>query len=50
MRILCWNIQQGGGKRVAGIINALLEHNADVIALADCRPNNALKDIQARLT
>jgi exodeoxyribonuclease III len=42
MRILSWNIRQGGGSRVDGIINALLEHDADVIGLAECKANSNL--------
>ena len=49
MKIISWNIQQGGGSRVAGIINALIEHDADVISLAECRPNNVLAEIRGRM-
>jgi len=37
MRLLSWNIQHGGGSRVARIIDALASHDPDVIALSEYR-------------
>jgi exodeoxyribonuclease III len=37
MRLLSWNIQQGGGARTDRIIDALVSHDPDVIALSEFR-------------
>jgi len=41
MRIVSWNILQGGGRRTAGIIQTLSELNADAIALQEFRHGNS---------
>ena len=44
MRLLSWNIQQGGGTRDVKIVSAIAAHNPDVIALTEyrARPGMAL--------
>jgi exodeoxyribonuclease-3 len=37
MKLLCWNIQHGGGSRVERIIEELAAHDADVMALTSYR-------------
>ncbi len=37
MRITTWNLRAGGGKRIDAIAHALLEENADVLALTEFR-------------
>ena len=35
MRILAWNIRQGGGSRFARIGEALARHKADILVMGD---------------
>jgi exodeoxyribonuclease III len=37
MRLLAWNIRQGGGSRLARITDALTRHEADVLVLSEYR-------------
>jgi hypothetical protein len=37
MRLLAWNIRQGGGSRLARIADALARHEADVLVLSEYR-------------
>src|SRR4051794_13943095 len=37
MRLLCWNILHGGGRRVGQITYVITSHNPDVIALTEFR-------------
>jgi len=37
MKFLSWNIQQGGGTRIARIVEAIKAHDPDVIALSEYR-------------
>lgn len=39
MRIITWNLQHGGGKRIGGIIEALRSYSANVIVLSEFRSN-----------
>ncbi|MBV9583736.1 MAG: endonuclease/exonuclease/phosphatase family protein [Alphaproteobacteria bacterium] len=41
MRLLAWNIRQGGGSRLAAIIEALARHEADVLVLSEYRGGDA---------
>jgi exodeoxyribonuclease III len=41
LKIISWNIQQGGGSRLYGIINALINGGFDMIALSEFK-NNAI--------
>jgi exodeoxyribonuclease-3 len=37
MRLLAWNIRQGGGARLPAIVEALARHDADVLVLSEYR-------------
>jgi exonuclease III len=37
MRLLAWNIRQGGGSRLARIADALTRHEADILVLSEYR-------------
>ena len=37
MRLLAWNIRQGGGSRLPRIADALKRHDADVVVLSEYR-------------
>jgi exonuclease III len=37
VKILSWNIRQGGGTRAARIMNSIISHDPDVIALSEFR-------------
>jgi len=37
MRLLAWNIRQGGGSRLPAIVEALARHEADVLVLSEYR-------------
>jgi exonuclease III len=50
MRIIEWNIRQGGGCRTPAIIRALLAHNPDVVALTEFRNNDSGRKIQEALS
>ncbi len=39
IKFLAWNIQQGGGSRVLGIINFIASQKADVLVLSEFRNN-----------
>lgn len=41
MRLLAWNIRQGGGARLAAIAAALARHDADVLVLSEYRGGEA---------
>ena len=41
MRLLAWNIRQGGGSRLARIADALARHEADVLVLSEYRGGGA---------
>ena len=45
MRLLAWNIQHGGGTRLARIVEEVSTYDADVIALTEFRhrPGAALR-------
>jgi exonuclease III len=52
MRLLAWNIRQGGGSRLPAIVAALAEHDADVLILSEYRGGDAalrLKEALARI-
>lgn len=38
LRVLAWNIQHGGGRRVPEIVMSLVEHDCDVVVLSEFRP------------
>ena len=37
MRLLAWNIRQGGGSRLSRIVEALQRHDADILVLSEYR-------------
>ena len=37
LRLLAWNIRQGGGARLAAIAEALARHDADILVLSEYR-------------
>ena len=39
MRIVTWNLQHGGGKRIGGIVEVLRSYAADVLVLSEFRNN-----------
>ncbi len=41
MKFLSWNIQQGGGSRVLGILKFIAEQNPDVLVLSEFRNNKS---------
>src|SRR5215472_11620994 len=52
MRLLAWNIRQGGGSRLPAIAAAVAEHDADVLILSEYRGGDAalrLKEALARI-
>ena len=50
MRLLAWNIRQGGGSRLAGIMAALARHDADVLVLSEYRGGDSAVRLRAALT
>lgn len=52
MRLLAWNIRQGGGSRLPAIAEAILRHDADVLVLSEYRGGDAalrLKEALGRI-
>ncbi len=49
MRIVCWNIRAGGGKRVDGIARQLQRWRPDVVALSEFRGTPPSQRLAARL-
>jgi exodeoxyribonuclease-3 len=49
MRLLAWNIRQGGGSRLAGIMAALARHDADVLILSEFRGGDSAVRLRAAL-
>jgi len=39
MRVVTWNLQHGGGKRIDGIIEVLSSHATDLLVLSEFRNN-----------
>jgi exodeoxyribonuclease-3 len=50
LRLLAWNIRQGGGSRLAAIIEAILRHDADVLVLSEYRGGDAALRLTEALT
>jgi exonuclease III len=44
LKILSWNILQGGGTRSAGIAEAIVRHRADIVTLQEFRNNERILD------
>ncbi|MBV9202579.1 MAG: endonuclease/exonuclease/phosphatase family protein [Alphaproteobacteria bacterium] len=49
MRLLAWNIRQGGGSRLARIAAALEQHAADILVLSEYRGGEASRRLRAAL-
>jgi exonuclease III len=49
MRLLAWNIRQGGGSRLARIADALARHEADVLVLSEYHGGDATRRLRAAL-
>jgi exodeoxyribonuclease III len=49
VRLLAWNIRQGGGSRLAGIVDAIARHDADVLILSEYRGGEAAERLQGAL-
>ena len=49
MRILTWNLQHGGGRRIGRIVEALRPYEADVLVLSEYRNNEPRAALRARL-
>src|SRR5438874_1489422 len=49
MRLLAWNIRQGGGTRLARIADALADHDADILVLSEYRGGEAARRLRAAL-
>jgi len=41
LKILSWNIRQGGGSRINKIVNAILNEKADIVVLSEYRNNDS---------
>ncbi|HEY8873326.1 MAG TPA: endonuclease/exonuclease/phosphatase family protein [Stellaceae bacterium] len=50
MRILAWNIRQGGGTRLAAIAQALAGHDADILVISEYRGGEAANRLRQALT
>jgi exonuclease III len=49
VRLLAWNIRQGGGSRLVGIMAAMARHDADVLILSEYRGGAAAERLCAAL-
>ncbi|MEE9348350.1 MAG: endonuclease/exonuclease/phosphatase family protein [Robiginitomaculum sp.] len=49
MRLLSWNILQGGGRRADDVIKTIAGHNPDIVTLQEFRRGSAAGDIKAGL-
>jgi len=49
MRLLAWNIRQGGGSRLPRIADALARHQADILVLSEYRGGEAAVRLRAAL-
>src|SRR4249920_202162 len=49
MRLLAWNIRQGGGTRLVGIMAALARHDADVLILSEYRGGDSADRLRIAL-
>src|SRR5437764_12765595 len=49
LRLLAWNIRQGGGTRLARIIAAIAQHEADVLVISEYRGGKSGERLRAAL-
>jgi len=50
IRVLAWNIRQGGGTRLAAIAEAIRRHEADILVISEYRGGDAAVRLRAALT
>jgi exonuclease III len=49
LRLLAWNIRQGGGSRLAAIVSAISRHEADVLVLSEYRGGDSAARLREAL-
>ena len=49
MRLLAWNIRQGGGARLAAIAEALARHEADILIISEYRGGDSANRLRVAL-
>ena len=49
MRLLAWNIRQGGGARLPAISQALVRHEADILVISEYRGGDSATRLGAAL-
>jgi exodeoxyribonuclease III len=49
LRLLAWNIRQGGGARLPAIMAALARHAADIVVISEYRGGDSAKRLRAAL-
>jgi exodeoxyribonuclease III len=49
LRLLAWNIRQGGGTRLAAIAQALARHDADILVISEYRGGDSAARLRAAL-
>ena len=49
LRLLAWNIRQGGGTRLPAIAAALSRHEADILVLSEYRGGDSAERLRAAL-
>ncbi|MFZ0019407.1 MAG: hypothetical protein WAL10_18935 [Acetobacteraceae bacterium] len=49
MRLLAWNIRQGGGSRLVGIMGAIMRHDADVLILSEYHGGDSAERLRVAL-
>src|SRR5690348_5748034 len=50
LRLLAWNIRQGGGTRLPAIMQALARHDADVLVISEYRGGDSATRLCAALS
>jgi exodeoxyribonuclease-3 len=49
VRLLAWNIRQGGGSRLVGIMGAIMRHDADVLILSEYHGGDSAERLRVAL-
>ena len=49
LRLLAWNIRQGGGTRLSRIVAAIEQHEADMLVLSEYRGGESGERLRAAL-
>src|SRR5271170_5139921 len=50
MRLLAWNIRQGGGTRLPAIAQAVARHEADILVISEYRGGDSANRLRTALT